>query len=207
MTLGAESAVLSRPDDVEADGTHGHDDQCDEQLVQERRVERRHNERIAGLQRTTHAGHEALSLPGGATPTMQTSRPTLPLAVSEVAPAVAAHVYGEPATSHVEGVRRRAPASCVDGRAVADGPRGMSRGDRRDAHRPPSLSPSPTDPSVTRISADRTMAAITLSRWLGLGEWVRRWRNDGVEHAGQTYRRRLPGHGRAPVRRLQPHVH
>ena len=41
------------------------------------------------------------------------------------------------------------------------------------------------DPSATTISADRTKAAITLSRWLGSGEWVSRWRN-GVGHAGQT---------------------
>ncbi len=52
-----QPAVLDRPYDVEADGAEGADQEDDEQLVEEGRVERRNDEGVARLKRATHAGH------------------------------------------------------------------------------------------------------------------------------------------------------
>ena len=51
-----------RPDDVEADGAQRADQENDEQLVEERRMERRDDDGVARLQRAAHAGHGLVGL-------------------------------------------------------------------------------------------------------------------------------------------------
>ena len=64
MTLSLEAAVLDRPHNVESDGAQRSEDENGEELMKERRVEGRDDDRVAGLQRPAHAGH-ALALFSG----------------------------------------------------------------------------------------------------------------------------------------------
>ena len=57
LPVCVEPAVLHRPDDVEGQEAPEHDRRHDEQLVEERRAERRDDQGVPGLQRAAHARH------------------------------------------------------------------------------------------------------------------------------------------------------
>ena len=59
--MGLQPPVLNGAENVEADGTESHKYENSDELVEESGVEARHNQGVARLERTAHAGHQLVA--------------------------------------------------------------------------------------------------------------------------------------------------